>query len=327
MIRANRILPVPLFFCAAGFLFCLWDVLGGGPKICFTAGCAIYGNASVGGVSLWHVGMFCFAFMGLLALLGRAKAGYCIAWTGLLVDALLLALMVATAPCFNCLIVALILFLVLRGFRSALQREARYGQKQARQILVLVWSALFLCNVGIVLKALSPLYCMTDNDMEAKVHMFFSPSCPSCRQGIEKLSGSIDTAFYPIAETEMDVPRIARMQELLDNGVNMKDALQQSKDDPSPKSLSGTEYLFLMLKLLSNKAHVYLNAGPVVPYFEYRGLPAHLARQKNTHAGHAQSLQEEKSAAIPIQSPVDGSCYGGTKDCDDEDPSSMTTRK
>ncbi len=326
MIRVNRILPVPLFFCAVGFLFCLWDVLGGGPQICFTAGCAIYGNATIGGISLWHVGMVCFVLMGILAVLGQAKTGYAIAWIGLLVDALLLALMVATAPCFNCLIVALLLCLVFLGFRSALQKEARYGQRQTRQILVYVWAALFLCNVGIVLKALSPLYCMTDNYSEAKVHMFFSPSCPSCRQGIEKLSGSIDVAFYPIAETEMDVPRIARMQELLDNGMNMKDALQASKEADVPV-LSGPDYLFLVLKLLSNKAHVYLNAGPVVPYLEYRGLPSHLARQKKAPAQHIHSSQEEKSTVIPLQNPVEGACYDGTKDCDDDDGSSMSKKR
>ena len=332
MRSANHLLPLPLFFCVLGFLFCLWDAVGGGPQICFTAGCTLYSNVSIAGVSLWHVGMLCFFLMGALAFFGRAEAGYIIAWTGIAVDCLLLALMVATAPCFNCLIVALLLCLVLQGFYRAKTKSSGYlsSQRRPRQVVVLVWTVLFLCNVGIVLKALTPLYSLSDNADEARVNMFFSPTCPSCRQGIMELSGSVDVDFYPVAEKEMDVPRIARMKAYLDSGMSMKDALEASKDYTDKKGPTGMAYCILALKLLCNEAHVYLNAGQVVPYFEYKGLPAHLKRKKAPAQSQTPQVRQEKltgDPTIPLGNAVDGACFDGTKNCEDETSGGMMRRK
>ncbi|MDO5535912.1 MAG: hypothetical protein Q4F72_00070 [Desulfovibrionaceae bacterium] len=320
MQRSYNAMPGTACVCVLGLLFCLWASLGGGPEICFTAGCALYSDFTVAGISMWFLGMAAFAVLAALALLGRAQAGYMMAWLGLLGDTCLLALMLVTAPCFNCLIVALFLLSVLLCFRRGARESSWNRQARPRQILVLVWAFFFLCNVGVVLKSQIPLYCLSDNEDEATVRVFFSPSCPACRQAVERLSGKIDTAFYPVAENDMDVARIARMGELLAQGASMHEAMTtaNAEDMSSRKGMTGYGPISLQLKLLRNKAHLFMEAGPVIPFIEYRGLPSHLSQPQKTRPSAARTpAGTGGDPTIPVDTSISQACYGGSESCEE----------
>ncbi len=325
MRRSYHVLPGTAALCCAALLFCLWASFGGGPEICFTAGCSLYSDFTVAGVSLWHAGAAAFAALGLLALSGRARAGFALAAAGLVMDVCLLALMLITAPCFNCLITALFLLGVFLSFRSACRESGPDPRKaRGRSVILLAWSFFFLCNVGIVLKSQVPLYCLSDNADEATVRYFFSPSCPACRQGIDRLSGSVDTAFFPVAENGLDVARVARMEEALARGRNMSQALAEARTATYGEAgLFGHGSLLLRLRLLCNKAHLFMEAGSVVPFVEYRGLPRHLSGPDPSAAGRRPAPRTD--AAIPLGS-VDGFCSGGGECGEDAGEEAFTPR-
>ena len=332
--------------CAAGILFCLWVYAGTGEQVCFTAGCSLYQQSSVAGLPLWWIGVAGFAVLGLLAMTGRIVLAYMAAWLGILIDAGLLALMLLTAPCFNCLIVAVLLMTAFVSLRRVVQDRSWSAQKQGRSVLVCVWAFFFICNVGIVLKSSVPLWDLSENAQDASVRMFFSPSCSKCRQGVAQLSGNIDVAFYPVAETDWDVKRIAHMQESLAKGMNMYEAFAASNtvERPTKLELYSPSMIVLRLKLLCNMAHIYMEGGRVVPYIEYRGLPAFLDRENNRglsgkqpltrsynpNAGQAGVQADDQTSAEPrdrqndmlfLEGPsaVGGACYGDRPCPEDEE--------
>lgn len=316
-------MPGTALLCALAFAFCLWASFGGGPEICFTAGCSLYSDFSIAGISMWVVGMASFAVLAVLALLGRARLGYALAMLGLACDAALLILMLITAPCFNCLIVALFLLSVVLSFRAS-QPRSWDGQARSKHVLVLVWTFFFLCNVGVVIKTQIPLYTLSDNEDEATVRVFFSPSCPACRQALDRLAGSVDVAFYPVAENDLDVARVERMAMLLAQGENIYDAMLASNkaDYTGQKGLFGYGSMGLRLRLLRNKAYLFTIAGPVIPFIEYRGLPRHLSQpmSQSVQSKAAQTPAPSRGGdpAIPVDSSVSGFCYGGTESCEED---------
>lgn len=158
---------------------------------------------------------------------------------------------------------------------------------------------MFIVNVGAVARSQSALWPITENGDEATVRMFFSPSCPSCREGVALLSGHVDVAFYPLAENDNDIYKVANMRRLLDTGMNLAEALAQSQEALRPSGLGAwsPDLLWLRFRMLRNKAHVFSSGAQTVPFFEYHGLPAMLVKQskKNSSA---------QSQATPPQAPA-----------------------
>mgnify|MGYP000972099112 FL=1 len=105
--------------------FCFWSAAGNDLGLCVTGGCALYQDATVAGVSLWWVGSGVFLLLGLLALLGAAGLGRALSALALLADTALLLLMALTAPCSNCLVVAVFFALLYRSFRKTALSRAR----------------------------------------------------------------------------------------------------------------------------------------------------------------------------------------------------------
>jgi hypothetical protein len=275
MNRPHEILTGPLCLALLATAFCVWSALGNEVSICVTAGCSLYQDSTVAGIPLWWLGTGAFAVLAGLALLGLAAAGRTLAGIFLLGDIFLLALMALTAPCVSCLAVAVFFALLYLGFRQAAAARSR-SPRPGRSALLLLWLALFVVNVGAVARTLAQVWPITENGEEATVRMFFSPSCPSCREGIRILSGHVDVAFYPVAENEADVYKAARMEELLQQGQSMAQALEGAQQAQQPVGLAAwrPDHLWLRFRLLRNKAHIFLSGGQAVPFFEYHGLPA-----------------------------------------------------
>ncbi len=275
--------------------FCFWSAAGNDLGLCVTGGCALYQDATVAGVSLWWVGSGVFLLLGLLALLGAAGLGRALSALALLADTALLLLMALTAPCSNCLVVAVFFALLYRSFRKTALSRARTSQG-GRSLLLAAWLVLFLVNLGAVGRSQAGVWAMTDNE-DAAVRVFFSPSCPSCRDAVAALSGHVDVAFCPLAENDADVQTTARMLRLLDDGTSMIDALLKARaESPQATASLHPDMLLLRFRMLRNKAHVLSTGSQTVPFLEYRGLPSMLA-QKNRE-------REERRAAPPAQPPA-----------------------
>ena len=302
--------------------FSIWSAFGNEVNICVTSGCALFQDTSIAGISLWWAGGVIFTLLAAAALMGAAQLGLVLSGLALLGDICLLLLMAVTAPCVSCLIVACFFAMIYAGFRQAALRARSNlpGDKPGRSVLLLLWGLLFIVNAGTALRTQADVWALTDNGNEATVRMFFSPSCPSCQEGIGLLSGHVDVAFYPLAENEADIYMVARMRRLMDNGVNIAEALSKAKDVTAPAGMSATspEMLLLRLRMLRNKAHVFMAGSQTVPFFEYHGLPAMLKKSTKQQAGQAPlpltpTLPPATgSAELPLDPQVAGQCSGTT---------------
>ena len=330
MKRSTNILVLPLFLSVLAFVFCLWIGLGNRFEICVTAGCTLFEDAKLAGISMWWYGAAAFTALGICSACRYPGAGFVLAWVFLFADALLLTLMIFTAPCINCLVVAGFFFLIFLCLRKA-DRDSGYMsfQKPAKSLLVTLWSVLFIINIGAVLKSEVSTWSLGGNEKTASVHLFYSPSCSACRQAVEALAGKVDVAYYPVAEYPQDFARIAYMVSAVKKGETVNAAFQQAQ-----------------------------SAKPL-PFIEYRGLPSQLTRNMRSEIARLEAekakLEEqvkagrqEEAQPAPVQNPapgvqqpatapqtegstddrlpfetpdssVSGACYGGTAPCTDDE--------
>ncbi|MDR2744139.1 MAG: hypothetical protein LBB66_02925, partial [Desulfovibrio sp.] len=130
--------------------FCVWSVFGNDINICVSAGCSLYQDFTVNGISLWWLGAAVFSVLALMSLVGAASLGRLIAGAALCGDISLLLLMALTAPCVSCLIVALFFAASYMSFSFAAEnRVARIGNaggKSRSSVLLWIWLALFTIN-------------------------------------------------------------------------------------------------------------------------------------------------------------------------------------
>lgn len=322
MKRPHQLFPGILSIAVLAAAFCIWSAFGNEVNICVTSGCALFQDTAIAGISLWWAGGVTFTALAAAALMGAAQLGLVLAGLALLGDICLLLLMAVTAPCVSCLIVASLFAIIYSCFRHAAHnsRSPLPGEKPGRSLLLFLWGLLFIVNAGTALRTQADVWPITDNGNEASVRMFFSPSCPSCQEGIALLSGHVDVAFYPLAENEADIYRVARMQRLLDNGVSLADAVAKSQDVTAQSTMAATapDMLLLRLRMLRNKAHVFMAGSQTVPFFEYHGLPSMLKKTARQPAGQAQAPAAQTppspigSADLPLDPQVSGQCSGTT---------------
>ncbi|MDR2056254.1 MAG: hypothetical protein LBQ10_10370 [Desulfovibrio sp.] len=304
--------------------FCVWSVFGNDINICISAGCSLYQDFTVNGISLWWIGAAVFSVLALMALVGAASLGRLIAGAALCGDICLLLLMALTAPCVSCLVVALFFAASYTSFRFAAEnriaRISNAGNKPRSSVLLWIWLMLFTINIGSVARSQTDVWPIIETDSEVTTRLFFSPSCSSCREAVGILSGHVDVAFYPLGENEADLHKIVKMRKLLDTGASVADALAQAQEVQIPAGLSAytPELLLLRFKMLRNKAHVYAAGSQVVPFFEYQGIPAMLKPKKSSALAPLPSPQGQNalpvsaSEKLPLFPLVEGRCTANT---------------
>lgn len=299
MKNSHGVLSGTLCLALVAVAYCVWTAFGNDVNVCVTEGCSLYQDANLGGVSLWWIGAVTFAVLALLALVGAARVGRVIAGLALAGDILLLLLMAATAPCISCLGAALFFAGVYTCFRRADMDPQGKGGPTRRSILVLCWLVLFLINAGASARLAASVWSISDPSGAPSVRVFYSPSCAACAQAIDALSGNVSVAFYPVAETPDDVYMVAAMREAVDSGHNMEEALEMAKKAEKPGGLAAIspDMLWLRLRLLRNKAHVYLSGSQSVPFIEYHGLPSMLAAKPDNKARRQSVGRQEEAAA------------------------------
>lgn len=326
---SRRVLWGPLSVSLGGALFCFWATLGHELSLCVTAGCKLFLDASVGGISLWYYGMGAFMVLSVAAVSGMGRLGSVLAGLCLLGDVGLLALMAMSAPCVSCLAVALIFAVTYATFR----KTHITGGQSSTSWLLLAWALLWLINISAVGQAYLGSWAMQGDPEQAGIHVYFSPSCPSCQKALYALSGNIEAAFYPVVEKDEDVAYVAHMLRLQQQGLNLATAHEQAMRQA--QSISGwkiwsPDIMLLRFRMLRNKAHIFISGANAVPFLEYRGIPAHvaqiadakeLARLRHeaeeamrgigaTPLYTPRSEDRSKNAEKPMQDSIGGSCYG-----------------
>ena len=309
MIRRSPHIPVlPALLTLAALAFCCWNLWGSPETLCVTEGCRLFQDFKIAGVSLWLLGAIAFTLLLLLALMGLTALGYAASALGVLLDCVLLAVMVSSAPCFNCMIIGLLLALTFLAFRAALPKKNR---EQQRSPLFALWLLLFLLDAGIVAhSALKPWH-LPALVPDAAVRIHFSPSCPACKALVEasaKESGSI--LWYPVAENDSDLPVIADIARRVEQGESLPEALKNAR----AAELPFTDYLIWQLRLWRNKAHVLDAGSQRLPFVEFSGAPEVLLKKE----GHPAARQEYRASDSGTE--IDASLFGVSGFCAEDEP-------
>lgn len=317
MMKPRGPLGLPLFLALCGVLFSGWNAWDSASVPCLSAGCALYQSFSVGGFSLWWVGVGAFSVLGLLALFGQAGPGRLVAGLGLVLDAGLLVIMALTLPCLACLVVALLLAATYAAFRHEVLAPARgMPIKPSRSWLLLAWGLLFVLNIGFLARdAVRPWSIEGPADGTATVHVYFSPSCAACRQLVEGAPASGEIAWYPVAEEARDLAVVSALMREKDlKPFREAFTLALAAPDLPLTAYMKPTMLRLQFRLWRNKAHALLAGSNTLPFVEFHGAPSVLLRRAPTAAPRGASPAAGQSgrqdSALPVDLGLSGSCTG-----------------
>lgn len=348
LIRPPRFLALPFLLSLAGLLFCCWNLWGAPEVLCVTEGCRLFQDFSAGGISLWTIGAAAFTALLLAALLGFASAGYWAATCGLALDCVLLVVMIAAAPCFNCLIIGLLLALVFLAFRSARRERREEGRiserwrpRRSASPLFAVWALLFLLDAGVVAHGLMEPWPLFAGNAGGAARIYFSPSCEACRALVAASAGeAADIAWYPVAERSGDLDVIADIARRTAEGESLPAALDAALESARLSSLTSAASVLslpqravLQIRLWRNRAHVLEAGSERLPFVEFAGAPSVLLRGAPSHmpadipSGDSSGTSAPGGAATAPRgregenvSRVDDSLFGVSGFCAGEEP-------
>ncbi len=304
---APLIMLGPLLASLAGLIFCAWTAYGNSIEICISAGCDITKDIAIGGISLWWFGCAAFALLVILSFSGRPVLGAIVSGACLVADVGFLVLMLFTASCVSCLVVAIIFAITYSAFRHA---KSNYDAPVSRSWLIVFWMLFLIANIGGLLRENMLPWAIKGSE-ESNVRVYFSPTCASCLDAVASLSASPSAAFYPISKSDLDVAIISLMEENLEKGLSPIDALALARKDVNVvKGINIFSQLFLRYRLLVNAAYLARNGINVVPVIEYKGLPGFLAPRSGADLSYkapirpalevvAQESKDSKSTESP----------------------------
>lgn len=314
----------------AGLLFCLWVFFTGGRALCLTDGCTLFQDFRLAGISLWQAGIVLFSVLLALALLRLSRAAHVLAALALAADAVLLGIMLFTAPCVNCLIVGSLIAVTYVAFRSAV-----LPPRSERSTLATLWIVLLVIDLGGVVRDLADPWTPLPVQNESSVQVYFSPSCPACRTLLAHEEELANAAWYPVPEDARDIWIIADMTERLKNGMPLAQAAAEARkavpeaeafeNDASFRlGLLKPSMLLLQFRLWRNHAHVLAAGSDRLPFVEFKGLPAFLADPRPAPE-RGEKPSPEADAPVLTDIPglgVAGFCDGESEiPCEDTSPS------
>jgi hypothetical protein len=304
-------MPLAFLLSVLGAGFTSWSAWGNAIDLCFTAGCTIYQDTAIAGISMWWIGTCGFGLLALLAIVGRPGLARFFSAVALFLDCLLQLLLVVTAPCVACLIAGIFFALTYAAFRSA---AADAKRPPSRSWLLLVWSFLLVANLLNVARSEMGTWAMQEA-ADPYMKFYFSPTCSACQEGIRALSNRKDVSFYAVSKSEQDTLLIAAMKHSVQKGASMAEALKRAPDEPAPtgSALYTPDMLLLRFALLRNKSYALNAGGGVLPLIEYLGLPQGNAF-KSPDPEHRPPPRGASDATLPVDNEAAAQC-GGTTPC------------
>lgn len=285
--RSNATPWAALLFALMGLAWCGYVAFPtGNPAPCATSGCALFRDSRFAGLSLWWVGGAYFFLLAIVCLRGNRPLARLMAMAALFLDSILLVVMFFTAPCFDCLVVAVFLGLTYYHLRST-GDGGWFVTPQAPSLLLPVWFGLLLGNAVLAANEQLPLFSM-GNTRSTDVRIFFSPSCKACRVAI--LASGNAAALYPVEENGEDMDSIIRLGALLKANVPMREALPRSIDPNEPvPHLPFYERILLSVQLVRNKAVVLRQGFRALPMIQINGMPVGAADALGDKREHGRS--------------------------------------
>jgi len=253
----------------AGVLFTAAAGLGGADALCLTQGCSLYQDVQLLGFSLWWWGAGAFAMLLGLCLAGWLQWAFWLSLAAVAIDCVFLFWMAVSMPCINCLVGAL-LFFALFVTLAASRRTARLP---ALAVGVL-WLTLFTPNIFAAGQEIAGPWNIAGAD-DAPVRVYFSPSCPSCREALKGLlmGGEDSLAFYPVAENEEDVKRLANLRREIAAGASFVRAFAASRDPEVGPEPGFMELLSLRAGLFRNRMALSRMGADRIPVIVMHGIP------------------------------------------------------
>lgn len=275
---------ITAFFLALfGAAFCVTAALGGAEALCVTEGCSLTHSVSLFGVSLWWFGSLGFAGLAVLLATRQIKLALYLAGTAVAADCVLLGWLALTLPCVNCMIAgalfALILFFQLRV------QDPAFPQRKTGWCLLAVWLLLFSpCAFSTTSELLAQPWPIL-GPADAPVRLFFSPTCPACRETVQAaLDGDVSfVAFIPIAEHEGDEALVQELRNRLLASKKPEESLRRFFTNIRTIKPRRPPRLDLRFRLYRNKMALYRYGANKVPVTMVVG-----AAQRDTPDGPSQ---------------------------------------
>jgi len=305
-------MPVAFLLSLLGAAFTLWSAWGNAIALCFTAGCTIYQDSSIAGVSIWWLGAIAFSLLGLLAIVGRPVLAFTVSSVALWLDCFLLLLLALTAPCVACLIAGTFFALVYASFRSA----AHVKRPLARSWLLMFWALLLLTNLINVARTEMGTWAI-QAAASPNTRFYFSPTCAACQDGVRALSGRTDVSFYAVAKNDQDIPLIASMKHAVQQGASMAEALKSALETPAldAVNLYTPDMLLLRFALLRNASYALNAGGGILPLVEHLGLPQeNIFRAPRVERKSPPAPRASDAGGLPAELEAPAQC-GGTVPC------------
>ncbi len=300
--RSKLLYILSLLVVAIGIAFSAWNVFAKESVFCVTDACHVVDNFVIFGLSLWVYSLVASVVLAFLLLRKKTKLALVLLALALLGDTLLLVLMLFTAPCFNCLIIALI-FAVLCALL------ALHENKKIVLAIVGVWGLLFIINAGAIVGTLAKPYAIYANPanvndpQNATMRIYFSPSCPSCKE-LVNLLGTLDAttqgdiSWYPVTESSADIALVRQMSEKIASGMDLKDAFNETIANPETFAIDNVVDDFIMqIRLLINQANLSDRGTTRIPFVEYTGMPGHF-KQMSIDTNTAKETTAEQTPAL-----------------------------
>ena len=251
-----------------GLSFCLLSAFRMTDVLCITQGCSVYEDFSLFGVSLYGFGSAAFLMLLFFAIARQGRYLLMASAFFLILDSVFLTTQILLWPCMKCLIVA-----ALFGAVMVVAMIQYQDKKTGMKWVMSVWFLLFFVDVIAVAKESVSPWPVYGYDA-APVHLYFSPTCPSCQGMIDallaKTSAPTQIALYPISKNPEDTVKIMFLEKQLKKGTTLKEALVLCQQAKEVNTIYDMAYLRTVLNTFKNMSALSRMGVTHVPFLVAR---------------------------------------------------------
>ena len=267
--------------CVLGIAYCISNALGI-ETFCETSGCSITKDFKLFGLSLYWFGALGFFLFGVLRASHALKTLRFYALGVIALDCALLLVLAFSAPCMSCMIVGGLFFLL--GLLIFLESDKAL-QSRAFQAVLVTWAICLAPNVINATGELvgpQPIY----GEKTADVKVFFSPSCPSCKDVVKEIVKQDNSvALYPVDKSFKDLKQICLLNRTYENTGEINEALENCwSTNCGKEKLSTFQQLKLSFQTWCNKSYLAKLGKDSVPVIVSQSLVNR--NDRNTSGGN-----------------------------------------
>ena len=302
-----------IFISLTGLAFCMASLFGKTSHLCFTNGCLLYKNFSFLGFSFYTWGLVVFGLIFLLSLQKKKKILNHFIFFILICDIFLLIFQVFYAPCFNCLIVAIFI-----GYLANLCY--RLFATNAKKNLLIFFAFLIAVNgISIIKEKIppEPIY----GDLDAPVKIFFSPTCPGCKEMIRSVLLGCEIkekfALYPVCKNKSDFNKIHTLKKYLNDDMGLNKAMEKVLDEECSQSVPFNDYLKLKWLTYKNKFALIKSGIPTIPIM-ICSIPPIINRLETENKANIEedNFNTNSNDFFPNQKNKEAGCFYGDENCE-----------